>query len=64
MFTPLGDALAFFSSEIRRQHRTGCRYTVENIQSRIRGALLMALPNKFGALLLTTGNKSETSVGY
>src|SRR5205085_1940794 len=38
--------------------------TEENIQSRIRGALLMALSNKFGPLLLTTGNKSEISVGY
>ena len=38
--------------------------TEENIQSRIRGALLMALSNKFGSLLLTTGNKSEMSVGY
>jgi NAD+ synthase/NAD+ synthase (glutamine-hydrolysing) len=36
----------------------------ENIQSRIRGTLLMALSNKFGSLLLTTGNKSEMSVGY
>jgi NAD+ synthase/NAD+ synthase (glutamine-hydrolysing) len=38
--------------------------TEENIQSRIRGNLLMALSNKFGALLLTTGNKSEMAVGY
>jgi len=38
--------------------------TEENIQSRIRGNLLMALSNKFCALLLTTGNKSEMSVGY
>jgi NAD+ synthase/NAD+ synthase (glutamine-hydrolysing) len=38
--------------------------TEENIQSRIRGNLLMALSNKFGAMLLTTGNKSEMSVGY
>jgi NAD+ synthase/NAD+ synthase (glutamine-hydrolysing) len=38
--------------------------TEENIQSRIRGNLLMALSNKFGALLLTTGNKSELAVGY
>jgi NAD+ synthase len=38
--------------------------TEENIQSRIRGTLLMALSNKTGALLLTTGNKSELSVGY
>lgn len=36
----------------------------ENLQSRIRGALLMALTNKFGGLLLTTGNKSEYAVGY
>jgi NAD+ synthase (glutamine-hydrolysing) len=36
----------------------------ENLQSRIRGTLLMALSNKFGALVLTTGNKSEMSVGY
>jgi len=36
----------------------------ENLQSRIRGALLMAISNKFGALVLTTGNKSEMSTGY
>lgn len=38
--------------------------TEENIQSRIRGALLMAASNKFNALVLTTGNKSEMSTGY
>jgi NAD+ synthase (glutamine-hydrolysing) len=38
--------------------------TEENIQARIRGNLLMALSNKFGWLVLTTGNKSEMSVGY
>lgn len=38
--------------------------TEENIQSRIRGNVLMALSNKFGALVLTTGNKSEMAVGY
>lgn len=38
--------------------------TEENIQSRIRGALLMALSNKFGAIVLSTGNKSELGVGY
>ncbi|MEQ1929684.1 MAG: NAD+ synthase [Parvularculaceae bacterium] len=36
----------------------------ENIQSRIRGLILMALSNKFGSMVLTTGNKSEMSVGY
>jgi NAD+ synthase (glutamine-hydrolysing) len=38
--------------------------TEENLQSRIRGVLLMALSNKFGWLVLTTGNKSESAVGY
>lgn len=38
--------------------------TEENVQSRIRGVTLMALSNKFGPMLLTTGNKSEMSVGY
>ena len=38
--------------------------TEENIQARARGLLLMAMSNKFGALLLTTGNKSEIAVGY
>jgi NAD+ synthetase len=36
----------------------------ENIQARLRGVMLMALSNKFGSLLLTTGNKSEVAVGY
>ena len=38
--------------------------TEENIQARVRGVVMMALSNKFGALLLTTGNKSEVAVGY
>ncbi len=38
--------------------------TEENIQARVRGTLLMALSNKFNAILLSTGNKSETAVGY
>ncbi len=38
--------------------------TEENIQSRLRGLLLMAMSNKFGEMLLTTGNKSEVAVGY
>ncbi|MGA1205436.1 MAG: NAD+ synthase [Opitutales bacterium] len=38
--------------------------TEENVQARARGLLLMAVSNKFGALLLTTGNKSEVAVGY
>jgi NAD+ synthase len=38
--------------------------TEENIQSRVRGSMLMAVSNKFGAMVVTTGNKSEMSVGY
>jgi NAD+ synthase (glutamine-hydrolysing) len=38
--------------------------TEENVQARLRGVILMALSNKFGSLLLTTGNKSEIAVGY
>ena len=38
--------------------------TEENIQSRLRGVILMAISNKFGPMVLTTGNKSEMSVGY
>jgi NAD+ synthetase len=38
--------------------------TEENIQARLRGVILMAMSNKFGSLLLTTGNKSEMAVGY
>src|SRR6202042_2372897 len=38
--------------------------TEENIQSRVRGVMLMAISNKFGPMVLTTGNKSEMSVGY
>ena len=56
--TALGETLAapFAGTE------TGT--TEENIQSRLRGVILMALSNKFGPMVLTTGNKSEMSVGY
>jgi NAD+ synthase len=43
---------------------TGPGIAEENIQSRLRGLMLMALSNKFGEMLLTTGNKSEVAVGY
>ncbi len=42
----------------------GADLSAENLQSRARGAILMALSNKFGGLVLTTGNKSEYAVGY
>ncbi len=56
---------AVFERELR-QHFEGRPpdVTEENIQARIRGIILMALSNKFGSLLLTTGNKSELAVGY
>ncbi len=43
---------------------TGAQLAAENIQARIRGNLMMALSNRYGWLVLTTGNKSEMSVGY
>ena len=43
---------------------TGFGVTEENIQARCRGVILMGLSNKFGSILLTTGNKSEVAVGY
>jgi NAD+ synthase len=43
---------------------TGSGVTEENLQSRARGVILMAISNKFGSMVLTTGNKSEMSVGY
>jgi NAD+ synthase (glutamine-hydrolysing) len=58
LFDQYGKAL----SDIFRNK--GTDITEENIQARIRGNILMALSNKFGWLVLTTANKSETSVGY
>ena len=62
---PISDIMRTYDSALAGafQGRAG-DVTEENIQSRIRGNLLMALSNKFGSLLLTTGNKSELSVGY
>jgi NAD+ synthetase len=60
--TPLMDACdALLTPEFEGRPRDT---TEENIQARLRGTVLMALANKFGALLLTTGNKSELAVGY
>ena len=58
----LGDALAP-SSDGERQGKAR-QLTEENLQARIRGNLMMALSNRYGWLVLTTGNKSEMSVGY
>ncbi|WP_416907182.1 MAG: NAD+ synthase [Polymorphobacter sp.] len=62
---PIGRAMAAFEAMLADSFRgKPVDTTEENIQSRIRGLTLMALSNKFGPMLLTTGNKSEMSVGY
>ena len=62
---PISDAMAAMDQTLRPAFGDTARdVTEENIQARIRGMLLMALSNKRGALLLTTGNKSELAVGY
>ncbi|MEP6785683.1 MAG: NAD+ synthase [Sphingomonadales bacterium] len=62
---PIGDAMTAFDGMLADVFagRTP-DLAEENIQSRIRGLTLMAISNKFGPMLLTTGNKSEMSVGY
>ncbi|WOK38162.1 NAD+ synthase [Sphingomonas sp. C3-2] len=62
---PIGPAVDAFDTMLADAFAGRARdLTEENIQSRIRGVTLMALSNKFGHMLLTTGNKSEMSVGY
>jgi len=62
---PIEDAMRAMEDTLRQPFRgTKPDINEENLQSRIRGNLLMALSNKRGLLLLTTGNKSELSVGY
>jgi NAD+ synthase (glutamine-hydrolysing) len=62
---PITDAVAAFEQTLGPIF-IGLRpdVTEENIQARVRGVIMMALSNKFSALLLTTGNKSEIAVGY
>ncbi|MBI3677895.1 MAG: NAD+ synthase [Proteobacteria bacterium] len=62
---PIEPAVAAFTNSLKGTF-TGkaADTTEENIQSRIRGVILMAISNKFGPMVLTTGNKSEMSVGY
>ncbi len=61
----IGDAMEAFGSMLKTHFEgTKADTTEENIQSRIRGLTLMALSNKFGHMVLSTGNKSEVSVGY
>ncbi|MEB3416552.1 NAD+ synthase [Alteriqipengyuania sp. WL0013] len=62
---PIQPAIAGFDAMLEEDFAdTEVNLTEENIQSRIRGVTLMALSNKFGPMLVTTGNKSEMSVGY
>ena len=64
-YVPIADTRAAVTSTLAPLFAgTDEGLTEENIQSRIRGLLLMALSNKFGEMLLTTGNKSEVAVGY
>jgi NAD+ synthase len=61
----IGAGVAAFDEMLSEQFRGVAEDTTEeNIQSRIRAVILMALSNKFGAMVLTTGNKSEMAVGY
>jgi len=62
---PIGPTLAQFHEllqTVEGWNDEGIAY--ENLQARIRGCILMSLSNRFGSLVLTTGNKSETAVGY
>jgi len=62
---PIGPILAQFQGSLQAVEgwsNEGIAY--ENLQARIRGCVLMSLSNRFGSLVLTTGNKSETAVGY
>jgi len=62
---PIGEIFASYRTTLKDVFKNRKEdETEENIQSRIRGALLMALSNKFGAIVLSTGNKSELGVGY
>jgi len=62
---PIADVMKTYDAILKEPFQGYAQdVTEENIQSRIRGNLLMALSNKFGSMLLTTGNKSEMSVGY
>jgi NAD+ synthase (glutamine-hydrolysing) len=62
---PIAELVAAYASQFERSFGTPLKgLALENLQARIRGTVLMEHSNSFGALLLTTGNKSEISVGY
>lgn len=65
LLIPIGNAFGAFKAQLTEIFAGLPEDTTEeNMQSRLRGMILMALSNKFGHLLLTTGNKSELAVGY
>jgi len=65
IIVPITETFTAYQEMMKREfEKTKVDVAEENIQARIRGNILMALSNKFGWLVLTTGNKSETSVGY
>jgi len=62
---PIGPAFDAFRASLKPVFEARAEDTTEeNLQARVRGTLLMALSNKFGDIVLTTGNKSEMAVGY
>jgi NAD+ synthetase len=62
---PIQDAFAVYKATFKEMFKGRAEdCTEENLQARIRGTILMAISNKFGHMLLTTGNKSELAVGY
>jgi len=62
---PIGPVFDAFRAALAPQFAgRAADVTEENLQARVRGTLLMALSNKFGSIVLTTGNKSEMAVGY
>jgi NAD+ synthase/NAD+ synthase (glutamine-hydrolysing) len=62
---PIASAMKTFEAMLAKEFAgRAADATEENLQARIRGMILMALSNKFGAIVLTTGNKSEMAVGY
>ncbi len=62
---PIAECFAAFKNTLAQEFKGLAEdATEENIQARIRGTILMALSNKHGSIVLTTGNKSEMAVGY
>jgi NAD+ synthetase len=66
---PIAPAMQTFAAMLEKEFAVSCvksaaDTTEENLQARIRGMILMALSNKYGSIVLTTGNKSEMAVGY